>query len=270
MKSAKILLLLIAILPLLLLTGCGARETSTLDSIRQKNKIVIGVKDDSKPFGYLECASPGARCRPENGKLKGFDIDIARAVAKGLLRTENPNAIEFKVLTPNEKIYALVTREVDMVIAVMSVTPQRLEIVSFSKPYYQAGLAVLTHEESRISSASMLNNKNVAVILGTTGEPNIRYLAPNARVRGARTYPEAFGLLKHGEVDAVFADDSLLSGFVLDNKDYKIQSRRYSEEFYAIAVRKDDKKLKNALDLIIDELQESGELAKLRKKYSLN
>ena len=255
-KSAKILLLGFVIL--FVLTGCTTREASTLDKIRSNKKIVIGVKDDSKPFGYLE-----------NGKLKGFDIDIAREVAKGLLRTESPNVLEFKVLTPGNRIYALNTHEVDIVIATMSVTSQRLEIVDFSKPYYKAGLAVLTHGESRISSASMLNNKNVAVILGTTGEPYIRYLAPNARVRGARTYPEAFKLLESGEVDAVFADDSLLSGFVLNNKEYKIQSRRYSEEFYAIAIRKDDKKLKKALDLIIDGLQESGELAKLRRKYSV-
>jgi len=255
MKKARILTLLL--LAALFLTGCG-REPSTLDTIKHKSRIVVGVKNDSKPFGYLE-----------NGKLKGFDIDIAREIAKGLLHTESPSVVEFKVLTPGERIYALNAREVDMVIATMSVTPQRLELVNFSKPYYKAGLAVLTHEDSRISSASMLNNKNVAVVLGTTGEPNIRYLAPKARIRGAKTYPEAFNLLKRGEVDAVFADDSLLYGFVLDNKDYKIQSRRYSEEFYAIAVRKEDKKLQRALDLTIEKLQDSGELAKLRKKHNL-
>lgn len=256
MKSAKCFLLLSALL--LLLTGCGVRETSTLDVIKARHKVVIGVKEDSKPFGYLQ-----------NGKLKGFDIDIAREVAKNLLNTEDPNAVEFKILNPSDKIYALNAKEVDLVIAVMSVTPQRLEVVSFSKPYYKAGLAVLTHKEARISTAANLNNRNVAVVLGTTGEPTIRYLAPNARVRGARTYPEAFALLKRGEVDAVFADDSLLSGFVLDNKDYKIQSKRYSEEFYAIAIRKGDKKLQNALNSIVERLQDNGELARLRKKYSL-
>jgi len=256
MKKAKMLTLFFAVA--LFLSGCTMRETSTLDAVKLKHKIVVGVKDDSKPFGYLE-----------NGKLKGLDIDVAYEIAKDLLHTENPNAVEFKVLSPGERIYALNAKEVDIVIATMSVTPQRLEVVDFSHPYYKAGLAVLTHKDSRLTSAPMLNNKNVAVILGTTGEPTIRYLAPNARVRGARTYPEAFELLKQGEVDALFADDSLLYGLALDNKDYKVQSRRYSEEFYAIALRKGDKKLERALNSVIEGLQDSGELAKLRKKYAL-
>lgn len=231
-------------------------ERSTLDSIKFKDEIVIGVKDDSKPFGYVE-----------NGKLKGFDIEISDVVAKRILNSEESSKIRFKVLSPEEKIFALNSKDVDMVIAVMSITPSRLEIIDFSQPYYVAGLSILANKKARINGVSDLNDKNVAVILGTTGEQTLRHLAPSAKIRGAKTYPESFELLKKGEVDAVFADDSLLYGFVMDNKNYKILPKRYSEEYYAIAIRKGDKRLQNTLNTIIDELHQSGELARMRQKW---
>lgn len=260
MKKAKLFILLISSIVLsALFSGCSIGNRlpkSTLDRILLKDEIVIGVKNDSKPFGFLK-----------NDNLEGFDIDIAKFVAKKILDSDDETKIRFKVLTPDERIYSLISGDIDMVIATMSITPQRLQNVDFSKPYYVAGLAVLVNKNSKIQGINDLNNRDVVVILGTTGESTLRYIAPSAKIRGARTYPEAFQMLKNGTVEAVFADDSLLYGFLSDNKNYKILPKRYSEEFYAIAIKKGDKRLQNKLNVIVDEIHQNGVLQKIRQKW---
>lgn len=120
----KILGLLI--LCLVFVTGCTQKEDSmdTLDKIQQRGKLVVGVKFDTKPFGYLD----------ERGQLVGFDIDLAKYIAKSILGDEDK--VEFKQVTPSNRILALNSDKVDMVIATMTITPQRRAIVDFSQPYY--------------------------------------------------------------------------------------------------------------------------------------
>lgn len=101
----------------------------------------------------------------------------------------------------------------DIVIATLSVNERRKDIIDFSRPYFVAGQAIMVPRYSRISSISQLNNKPVAIVLGTTGEKTLRLLAPNANAVGTLTYKEAFELLKQNKVDAILADDSLYTGF---------------------------------------------------------
>ena len=90
---------------------------------------------------------------------------------------------------------------------------------------------------------------------------------PKTSATNEFTYTEIFEYLKNGEVDAVLADDSILYSEFKDNKDYKILSKRYSKEYYAVGIRKEDIELKNKIDLILERLQENGSLNLLRAKW---
>ena len=82
----KVIILLCVFFLLLGLTGCTVSKNSKdlLSKIKLKNKIVIGIKNDSKPFGYIE-----------NDELKGFDVDIAKSVSRRLLGDTTGELIEF-------------------------------------------------------------------------------------------------------------------------------------------------------------------------------
>src|SRR5574344_218483 len=258
MKKIFILVFLFSFITIL--SGCTNAETSQnlMDTIRTKDKITVGVKFDSKPFGYIK-----------NSKLEGYDIELAKKIAKLMLGDENK--VEFKEVTPENRISSLATGKVDMVIATMSVTPQRELVVDFSTPYFVAGQAILVHKNSKIKNVYDLNDKKVTVVLGTTGETTLRKFAPNAIVKGYISYKDAFEALKNGSVEAMSADDSLLLGFIADNKDYKILPRRLTQEYYAIALKKDSSSLalKRNINLILKRLYSKGELNKLRKKWIL-
>lgn len=256
----KKLTFLIFLLFCFILTGCSEQKQpeSLLSKIKSRDKIIVGIKTDSKPFGFIK-----------NGEITGFDADIAYAVARKIFLTDFKGHVEFIPLKPSERISALNTGKVDVVIATLSINDRRKEVIDFSIPYYVTGQALMVPKYSKIKSVAQLNDKSVAIILGTTGERTIRLLAPNANAIGAISYPDAFNHLKEGHVEAVLADDSLLYGLVTDNKGYKILPARYTEEYYAIGIRKgeDTKSLKKLLDITIRDIQQNGKLNRIKEKW---
>lgn len=253
------LIFTLCLFSLSVLCGCGAQKASqnALSHAKLMNKLTVGVKNDSKPFGFVD----------NEGNPAGFDVDVAKEIARQILGDEN--AVEFVYVTPSSRITDLNSRKVDMVIAAMSITPNRADVVSFSQPYYQSGQAIMVKEGSKISSLADLNGSNVGFVLGTTGEKTIRNLAPAASLRAAKTYPEIFNLLKNGEIEAILADDTMLYGLAADNKGYKILPKRYTREYYAVAMRssKESEELREAVDVAVNYMQQRGILNKIKNKW---
>lgn len=256
----KILGLLI--LCLVFVTGCTQKEDSmdTLDKIQQRGKLVVGVKFDTKPFGYLD----------ERGQLVGFDIDLAKYIAKSILGDEDK--VEFKQVTPSNRILALNSDKVDMVIATMTITPQRRAIVDFSQPYYVIGQGLLVPKDSKVTSMSDLNGKRVIVVFGSTAEKRLRLIAPEANVIGFRTYTSGYNALKQGRADAMTSDDTILMGFAIADPSLKLLPKRYSKEPYAVAFKKgaESLQLQNQVNRVIADMVRSGEMNQLKSKWVKN
>ena len=257
------------ILCLVILTGLIAFFTSgckqaiggknQYSDIKKRGKIIVGVRSDTRPFGY----------RDINGNLQGFDIDLARAIAKHIFA--DSNAIEFVPVTAANRIQMLNSGKVDILIATMSITNQRSLVVDFSDPYYIAGQAVLVKNRTNINSIRQLDRKKVIIVYGSTGEASIRMNAPQAIVRGYKNYESAYAALKRGEADAMIADDTILYNLALDDRSVKILDKRFSKEPYAVAFRKGDEslQLKDSVNFEIDLLEHSGKLRDMKRKWGI-
>jgi len=256
MKKLSIFLLLISFF----LTGCTKEQENPdlLKTIKERDKIIIGVKEDSKPFGFVK-----------DGIYQGFDIDIAKEISKNIFNEEDEKHIEFVPVKASERIYALNDGKVDIIIATLSINERRRQIIDFSVPYYVAGQTLMLPQLSKVTSIEQLNGKNIAVVLGTTGEKTVRMLAPNANAVGAMNYKEAFKFLSSGSVSAILADDSLLYGLLSENRGYKLLNSRYTEEFYAVGLRrgKENLALKNKINGTLKELQNNGRLNRIKEKW---
>ena len=253
------LLSIITLCFLVFITGCSQKKdnTPTLDKILKRGKIVVGVKYDTKPFGYIN----------EKQKLVGFDVDLAKYIAKTLLGNENK--IEFKQVTPSNRILALNSGQVDMIIATMTITPQRSAVVDFSAPYYFTGQSILVPKDSKITSMSGLNGKRVVIVFGSTAEKNLRLIAPEAQILGFKTYTSGYSALKEGRADAMTSDDTILIGFAMSDQSVKILPKKYSKEPYAIAFKKDatSTSLINKVNFVLKNMAQNGELDKLKDKW---
>ncbi|MCD7878486.1 MAG: transporter substrate-binding domain-containing protein [Candidatus Gastranaerophilales bacterium] len=249
------------ILSLILLTSCSKKEViSSYDKIIERDVLIVGVKTDSKPFGFIN---------PKTGQNEGFDIDIAKSAALEILGNERK--IQFVPVNPNTRIEAVTSGEVDMVIATMSITPQREYFVDFSQPYYIAGQSAIVKKDSSINTFADLKHKTTIVVLGSTAEENLRRIIPTAKIIGYTNYKDAFQALKEGKADALSTDNAILTGFILDNKGYRILKNKISREPYAIAIKRDDnnEKLKKTLDMLITRMNRDGSMTDLKKKWHL-
>lgn len=253
----KIFLLIL----LIVFTSIGYRakadRTDIYKSILQRDKMIVGISFDSKPFGFIDT----------DGQVKGMEADLAREIVDRILGSKKK--IVFKNVTSQDRIKAAMSEDVDMVISTMTITPQRKKIVNFSTPYFVAGQAICVKKDSKIDSVDDLMNKKIIVIMGTTGEKNIKQLAPNALIQGYVHNSEALNAFKSGSADAITTDDSLLQGFVLKNPDYTLLPKRLSKEPYGIAFRKSPqtKSLKINIDKIISEIKRDGTIETIKNKW---
>jgi len=241
---------------------CGCTQVmpkNNFKTIKKRGRIVVGVRSDTKPFGY----------RDINGNFQGFDVDLAKAIAKHIFA--DSNAIEFVPVTAANRISTLNSGKVDILVATFSITDQRRYLVDFSKPYYVAGQAILTRGGNNILSIKQLNNKKIITVYGSTGEDSIKMNAPEAIIRGYKTYEEAYQALKRGDANAMIADDTILYNMMLDDPAIKMLPSRFSKEPYAVAFRKgkESEQLKDAVDFTIDFMEHNGQLREMQRKWGI-
>lgn len=243
--------------------GCVNKQdeplTNDLNNIIKRDKLIVGVKTDTYPFGYMD----------KKGHFAGYDAALSRLIARGILGSDKK--VEFVPVTASDRMMKLYSGDIDMIVATMSITPKRQEILDFSNPYYTAGQAVLVKKGSKIKTLRDLNGKRAIIVFGSTSERSLRAAVPNVGIRGYKTYTEAFKALKNGKADAIVSDDTILLGLVLKDSSVELLPKRYSKEPYAVAFRKgsESKDLIKAVNNVIDLETRNGNLKKIQESFGI-
>lgn len=261
-KTKRFLLLtVLAMLSLMILAACNSDEGNSsgsdseaegenlLEKIKKDDKIVFGVKNDTKLFGLKN---------PSTGEVEGFDIDIAKQLAKEILGDENK--VEFKEVTSKTRIPLLNKGDIHAIIATMTVTEERKQEVDFTDIYFQAGQSLLVKKGSPVQSIDDLTkDTTVLAVKGSTSSDNIREAAPDAPVLEFENYAEAFTALQAGKGEALTTDDSILAGMASEDDSFELVGGQFTEEPYGIAVKKGEQELVDALNAALESLKSSGE-----------
>lgn len=245
----------------LICCSCGKKSVinDDLTTITQRDRLIVGIRNDAPPFGFKD----------KNGFTVGYDADLARLIAKGILGDKKK--VEFVPVTASNRIMKLNSGEVDCLIATMSITTQRQQFLNFSTPYYMAGQAILVRSSSKATSLRDFTGKKLIIVFGSTSEKNLRSNVPEVTVIGYKTYNDAYNALKNGKADGIVADDTVLLGFSTNDKSVKLLPKRYSKEPYAVVFRKDDASINftNKVNYIVENLQSTGRLNRLQEKWKI-
>ncbi|GGH63516.1 glutamine ABC transporter substrate-binding protein [Paenibacillus silvae] len=236
--------------------GDDAQAKGTIEQIKERGKLIAGVKYDTKLFGLKD---------PASGNVEGFDIDIAKALAKQILGDETK--VELKEVTSKTRIPMLQNGDIDIIIATMTITDERKEQVDFSDVYFEAGQSLLVKNDSDIVGLESLDGVKVLAVKGSTSAQNIREKAPKAEVLEYDNYQDAFTALKAGKGEALTTDNIILIGMQQSDNNYKLVGGNFTSEPYGMAIRKGDTAFVEEVNKMLKELKDSGEYDTLHEKW---
>lgn len=265
MKRIKILAFATAVvMGIGMLSGCGEKNAADGEIAQQpqeNTELVMGTNAAFPPFEFV--TSQGIV-----GEFDGIDIAMADKIAKSMGKTLKVEDMEFEGL-----VAAVQMGKIDMAVAGMTVTEERLKNVDFSDTYYVAAQnIVVAKDNTTINSAADLKNaKMVGVVQGYTGDSIVTKdlkLLENQILRVSRGI-DAVQELKNGKLDAVVIDSATGKALAAKN-DLKVveDPEAFEKEEYAIAVKKGDTELLERINAVIKEMKESGEIDKLAEKYN--
>jgi polar amino acid transport system substrate-binding protein len=257
MKAAKILAST-ALMALSLLTA-GAAFAGTLDDVKSRGKLIVGVKNDYAPYGYLN----------DKGEIIGFEVELAKYVAKELLGSADK--IEFVPVVAANRVEFLTAGRIDVIFATLGVTPERDKVIDFTTAYVSSpGPAVMMAKAATTSKWDELKGKSVCGIQGSyynkkmTEEFGIDLVA-------FKTQPEALRALR----------DNRCVGFVFDQMtlDLKVQEADWSGykvavptyEFLPMAggIREGDKAFQEAVDKAITKAEAEGKMIGWETEFNI-
>ena len=231
--------------------GCSSKgndgEKSGVEAIKEAGVVKIGVFSDKPPFGFVD----------EKGENQGYDIYLAKRIAKDLLGDESK--IEFVLVEAANRVEFLQSNKVDIILANFTVTDERKEKVDFATPYMKVSLGVVSPDGTPIKSVEDLKGKQLIVNKGTTAETYFTKNHPDIELIKYEQNTEAFAALKDGRGAALAHDNTLLFAWARENEGYTtFISSLGEEDIIAPAVKKGNTELQEWLNTEIDALVKEG------------
>lgn len=256
-KLTVLAITLAAVAAVFLLSGCQSSEQSDWDYIKDKGTLIIGLDDTFAPMGF----------RDENNKLVGFDIDLAKAVAKKL-----DVKVKFKSIDWDAKEAELKSKKIDCIWNGMSATKDRQKSMTLSKKYLENRILIMSLDKNiNIKNANQLKNYKIGTQAGSSAleaiKKNEKYDEFKDNVKEYDTYDEAILDAKAGRID-VIAIDEVYAIYNNKNKS-KLYSSDYNfgADYYAVGFRKGATDTAKEFNKALKETIDDGTAAKISKKW---
>jgi polar amino acid transport system substrate-binding protein len=225
---------------------------STMATIAERGRLIVGVDQNTNLFGYRN---------PATGQLEGFDIDVAREMARSIFgdpKPGDPDRVDLRVVEAGQRESALENGEVDLVARTYSITCSRKNKVAFSTTYFNAVQRILAVKGSGIDSAAKLEGKRVCAVKGTTSLAALLALNPKPTVTAVTSWTDCLVMLQQGQVDAISTDDVVLTGLARQDPNVEVVGSSIAVEPYGIGVKKENADLVRFVNGVLDRMRDDG------------
>jgi glutamate transport system substrate-binding protein len=226
---------------------------TTMKAIQDKGVLKVGTKFDQPLYGEKQIS----------GEITGFDVEIAKLIAKAI-----GVKVEFVEAVSKNREPFIKAGTVDIVVATYTINDKRKKEVSFAGPYYQTGQSILVKaDNTTITKKEDLAGKKVCSVEGSTPAERIKTEAPKAALTLFDTYGKCATALENKQVDAVTTDEAILLGLVSKKPDaYKVVGETFSEEPYGIGLKKGDQAFRDWINDLLEKIYDDGRWEAALKK----
>jgi len=238
-----------------------------MQQFQSRGRLIAGISFDIPGMGFRN---------PRTGAIKGFEADLARAIAEKLLGA--PDRVDFAQVKDEERIQALKNDVVDMVVSQLTITPDCAEQVDFSIPYYVTREALLVPKASGIKRFEDLRGKRIAVTDGSISLRRMRAALPSLSGATLVVTDLSAGNLEavaKGKADAASNDLinlTLLQKGAAHSDQYEIIDigDKFEPKPFGIAVKKGNQALVDRLNQAIESLKTNNEIERLLREATTN
>jgi polar amino acid transport system substrate-binding protein len=237
---------------LLLLTTCAMADK--LDDIKARGKLLVGNSDTSPPFSSRE-----------NGKVSGYDVDLAAAVANRL-----GVPMEFVSVKNSERIPALQQDRIDLAASGMTRADNRRGEMGFSLAYLVSPHTVIIRKDSGITAVKQMVGKKLALVRGASVDAELKAAVPAMEIAFFDTYADCFDALRDRKVSGFLADEVLLWAYAQKSgapTDFMMIPDYELPRTAGFGIKKDEPRFTKFVDDTLMELEKSGEAEKIFAKW---
>jgi polar amino acid transport system substrate-binding protein len=250
MKKRHLVTMTVAVASLLVSTVVSVPSANaaegTLGKILSRGKLIVGTGSGNPPFHFLDTS----------GKLVGMDIDIAKAIAKGLFNDETK--VEFVQQTSDTRIPNVVSEKVDITCQFMTVTATRAQQVAFTNPYYREGVGLLLKKGGKYKNYADLlkagSAAKISILQNVTADAYVKAALPKAKVLQYAETALIYTAVDAGRADAAAADQSAIAWLVANNPTKYVDSGYgWLPQTYSCALKQGDQVWLNFVNQVLNE-----------------
>lgn len=237
--------------------GAGFAQAASVDEIKKRGTLIVGVKADYKPFGF----------RDPSGGIVGIEPDLAADLAKRL-----GVKLELVPVISANRMEFLQQGKIDALIATMSDQPARRKVVqAIDPPYYSDAVNLMTAKRANISSWEDVKGKPVCATTGAWYNKDVaqKYGAEIVAFDGSE---KPLFALKQGNCVGYLYDQTFIQGKLLDDewkKDFAMPLKGVMEAPWIMAVAPGNDTMKTALEEATVDWMKSGKIVELEKKWGI-
>jgi ABC-type amino acid transport substrate-binding protein len=243
-------------------SDAASSETASSEAASETETAELSTVEPGKLIMSTNAAFPPYEMTTDSGEFEGIDIETAQAIADKLGLELQIDDMDF-----DAALLAVQQGKSDMVMAGVTVTDERQNVMDFTDSYATGIQSIIVKEDSDIASVDDLAGKKIGTQRGTTG---YLYCSDDFGDENIVAYDDgltAVQMLNNGQVDCVVIDNAPAKEFVAANPGLKLLDTAYVEESYAIGVGKGNTELKDAINTALEELKADGTLQAIVDKY---
>ncbi|CAN5192939.1 glutamate ABC transporter substrate-binding protein [soil metagenome] len=231
-------------------------DGSTMKKIQDRGRLIVGVSQDKYAIGFLN---------PLTNELEGFDVEMAKAMAKAIFGNENK--LQIIAVASADRIPLIKAGKVDMVISTFTINAKRKEEINFSEVYYMSGQKILVHKDSPAKSIADLSGQRVCAPAGSTSAKGIVTANPAAKLVETVEFTDCLAMFMMRQVDAISTDDVILAGLAKQDPFAKVVGPSFSAEPYGIGMSKDQPDLVRFVNGVLVQMKSDGSWKRIYDKW---
>ena len=243
-------------------SDAASSEAASSEAASETETAELSTVEPGKLIMSTNAAFPPYEMTTDSGEFEGIDIETAQAIADKLGLELQIDDMDF-----DAALLAVQQGKADMVMAGVTVTDERQNVMDFTDSYATGIQSIIVKEDSDIASVDDLAGKKIGTQRGTTG---YLYCSDDFGDENVVAYDNgltAVQMLNNGQVDCVVIDNAPAKEFIAANPGLKLLDTAYVEESYAIGVGKGNTELKDAINTALEELKADGTLQTIVDKY---